>query len=161
MQSDRFSSYFANVEFTVAMDWAQTETALLADIALPGTTYLESEGTRFNYEGRSARFTKAVNPPSGVQGWEVLARLAAALGLRVPGTLAEATSELRLLVRDNTGERFAFYWNEGEPHSWDGKGKLQVADVKTAPTPIAPAMTECERYKRSLREVGEERFRVL
>ena len=91
----------------------------------------------------------------------MLAKLASAMELRVPGTLAEITSELKLLVRENAGERLAFYWNNGEPHSWDGTGKLQVADVKTAPTPIAPAMTECVRYKRSIREVGEERFRVL
>lgn len=161
MQSDRFSSFFGNVEFTTAMDWAQTETTLFADIALPGTTYLEAEGTRFNYEGRAAKYKKVVSPPSGMQGWEVLAKLALAMGLRVPGTLAEITAELKLLVQEGTGARMEFYWNNGGRHSWDGQGKLQVADVKTAPTLIAPAMTECERYKRNIRDVGDERFRVL
>ncbi len=161
MQHDHYSSYFGGIELMVAIDWAQTETTQFADISLPGTTYLEFAGTRFGLDGKASAFSKVVDPPSGRQGWEVLAKLALAMGLRVPGTLADITAELKHLVQEGTGARMEFYWNDGKPHSWKGKGKLRVADVRTAPTPIPPPLTECERYKRNIRDVGEERFRVL
>jgi anaerobic selenocysteine-containing dehydrogenase len=160
MQHDRYSSYFGGIELMVAMDWAQTETTQFADISLPGTTYLESAGTRFGFDGKASAFSKVVEPPSGKQGWEVLAKLAQALGLSV-GKLPAITKELKKLVKEGAGGNLAFYWNDGKPHSWKGKGKLRVADVRTAPTPIPPPLTECERYKRGIREVGDERFRVL
>jgi anaerobic selenocysteine-containing dehydrogenase len=160
MQHDRYSSYFGGIELMVAMDWAQTETTQFADISLPGTTYLESAGTRFGFDGKASAFSKVVEPPSGKQGWEVLAKLAQALGLNA-AKLPAITRELKKLVKEGAGGNLAFYWNDGKPHSWKGKGKLGVAGVRTAPTPIPPPLTECERYKRGIREVGDERFRVL
>jgi hypothetical protein len=52
-----------------------------------------------------------------------------------------------------------FYWNTGEAR--DGAaGRLAVADVRTKPSPIAPALTVAEHYKRQIRDVGVAHYRV-
>jgi NADH-quinone oxidoreductase subunit G len=56
---------------------------LQAHLVLPGTGYLERDGTVMNLEGRSQRQRKAVEPP----GWnelEFLSRLAERFGLSIP-----------------------------------------------------------------------------
>ena len=62
----RTGAWFGNVEFMAAMDWTDTETTRFANVVLPGSTFLETNGTRCNFEGRVARFIRAVEPPAGV-----------------------------------------------------------------------------------------------
>ena len=81
MQDDKLGSYFGNVEFLAALVWGPTETTQFADVVFPGSTFLESEGTRVNFEGRLTRYTQAVKPPFGVPTWEILAGLAKAFGI--------------------------------------------------------------------------------
>jgi len=161
IRDDRTASYFRNVEFLAAMDWAQTETTMLADIALPGSTYLETAGTRCNFEGRLIRFSQAVQPPAGIPGWQVLKQLAGFFTIPGLGETADAiTRQLEVQVRRQLDGWRPFYWNTGEERSWDGRGTLRVADVKTKPVPVQPALTPTDHYKREILEVGIERFRV-
>jgi len=161
IRDDRTASYFRNIEFLVAMDWTQTETTMLADISLPGATYLESRGTRCNFEGRLIRFNQSITPPSNVPGWKVLAQLATFFEIDGIGeSAAEITQQIDTIIRDNLDGMLPFYWNTGEKRVWDGRGKLVVADVRTKPNPIQPPLTATEQYKRETREVGIERYRV-
>jgi anaerobic selenocysteine-containing dehydrogenase len=161
IREDRTASYFRNVEFLAAMDWARTETTMLADIALPGSTYLETDGTRCNFEGRLVTFRQAMKPPASIPGWQVLAQLAGFFNLAGLGDSAEAfTRRLEALVRRTLDGRLPFYWNTGESRKWDGRGTLRVADVKTKPVPVQPALTPTDHYKREILEVGIERYRV-
>lgn len=53
-----------------------------AHLVLPSATYAESEGTFTNFEGRVQRFRKAMEPlGESLADWEILARIAAAVGL--------------------------------------------------------------------------------
>jgi predicted molibdopterin-dependent oxidoreductase YjgC len=160
MSTDRVASYFGGVEFLAAVDWAQTETTLFADVAIPGSTFLESGGTRCNFEGKVLRFAPAVKPPAGAAGWQVLAGLAAGLGLEVPDDVEALTGEIAEAARGHLGGQIPFYWNTGEPHAWDGSGRLVVADAGAKPAPRVPAFNAGARYRRSVREVGIEHFRV-
>jgi formate dehydrogenase alpha subunit len=54
---------FKNLEFLVVQDIFLTETAQLADVVLPGSTFAEKEGTFTNSERRVQRVRKAVNSP--------------------------------------------------------------------------------------------------
>ena len=161
MRDDKIGSYFGNAEFLAAMDWCPTETTRFADVVLPGSTFLESDGTRINFEGRLTRYTQAVKPPFGAPPWEILAGLAKAFGIEgIGATFAEISSEIDRQVRAGLGDRVRFYWNTGEARDGNGFARLNIADVRTKPSPIAPALTVAERYKRQVREVGVEHYRV-
>ncbi|MFH1145074.1 MAG: FAD-dependent oxidoreductase [Candidatus Eisenbacteria bacterium] len=161
MEHARTAAYFQNLEFLATIDWTATETSRTADVAIPGTTYLESEGTRCNFEGRVLDFTRAVPPPAGVPGWQVLAEIATLLDvLPRPGAAAEITGELERAVRAGLGARAPFYWNRGEARVAPASGGLLLPQLETRPAPLPPALTQTGRYKRTLRAVGTEHFRV-
>ena len=138
-------SWFQNVEFLAAMDWTPTETTAYADVVLPGSTYLEQGGTRCNFEGNMVQFTEAVRPASGVSGIEVLRGLAAEFGLTVPRDLP---AHIESVVRGAIGRKS------------DAKAGLVAAGAEARPMRVQPPLTPGEKYKRELREVGTERFRV-
>jgi predicted molibdopterin-dependent oxidoreductase YjgC len=161
MQDDKLGSYFGNAEFLAVLDWCPTETTQFADVVLPGSTFLESDGTRVNFEGRLTRYTQAVLPPFGAPTWEILAGLAKAFGIEgIGGTFAEISSDIDRRVRAGLGDRVPEYWNTGEARDGNSVARLNIADVRTKPSPIAPALTVAERYKRQVRDVGVDRYRV-
>ena len=155
LEYNRPGSWFQNVEFMASMDWTSTETTMFSDITLPGTTYLETDGTMCNFQGDLIRLTKAVEPPSGRSGAQVLKELAEVFGLEVD------TGELDSLVRENLGDMVRFYWNTGEARNWDGGGALVPVSPDTGITSIQPPMTHSQEYRRDIREVGTERYRVI
>jgi formate dehydrogenase major subunit len=162
MRHDATASCFRNLEFLAAMDWSPTETSRAADVVLPGTTYLESEGTRCNFEGRVLRFERAIEPPSGVPGWRVLAQLAQALGVSVTAQSAAAlTLDIGTLAARHLDGLLPFYWNTGEGRTWRHRARLAPVTLDGAPVLSAPVLTHYERYKQSMRELGTERYRVL
>jgi len=126
---------------------------MAADITLPGSTFLETPGTRCNFEGRVLCFNGAVTPPSGKTGREVLDELAAEFGLQ-PVEPSE-------IIPAKLGEKIAFYWNTGEDRHWDGKGTLIPITMTGKASSIQPPLTHSQNYRKEIREVGTERFRVL
>ncbi len=155
LEYNRPGSWFQNARFIAAMDWTDTETTRFADVTLPGTTYLETPGTRCNFEGNVMRYSKAVEPPSGKTGVEVLQELALAFGV------SPSIEGIEESVRKNLGDLVRFYWNAGEDRNWDGSGQLVpvTPDVKTAS--IQPPMTHSQEYRQEIRQVGTEHYRVL
>ena len=66
-----------NVDFIVVQDMFLTETAAIADVVLPATSYAEKEGTFTNTERRVQLIKKAVDAPAGTRhDWEILKDLA-------------------------------------------------------------------------------------
>ncbi len=160
MATDRTASYFGAVEFLAAIDWVQTETTQFADVAIPGSTPLESEGTRCNFEGKVVRFHPVVENPAGLKNWQALAGIARELGLEIDDDFEALASELDRRVREGVGDRRALVWNTGEDRSWNGAGRLVVADVEAQAAPAVPAFSAIARYRREKLEVGIEHFRV-
>ncbi|MCP4291430.1 MAG: FAD-dependent oxidoreductase [bacterium] len=154
---DRPGSWFQNIEFLAAMDWTETETTRFADVTLPGSTFLESAGTMCNFEGRVINFNSAVKAPAGISGLEVLKELGQKFGLEIS---ADLSSHLDTLMTERLGEMKPYYWNTGQPRPRPENGKLIPVEDDARASSMRPALTHSQKYRKEIREVGTERFRV-
>jgi len=68
------------MECVVVQDLFLNETAKYAHIFLPGSSFLEKDGTFTNAERRIGRVRKVMEPRAGFQDWEVTMLIANALG---------------------------------------------------------------------------------
>ncbi len=68
------------MECIVVQDIFLNETAKYAHVLLPGSSFLEKDGTFTNAERRISRVRQVMPPLSGVGDWEATARLSTALG---------------------------------------------------------------------------------
>ncbi len=84
LQSDpdtkHVSAGLAAMECVVVQDLFLNETANYAHVFLPGSTFLEKNGTFTNAERRIQRVRKVMAPKNGKEDWEITLDLAAALG---------------------------------------------------------------------------------
>jgi formate dehydrogenase major subunit len=85
LQSDpdthHVSAGLAAMECVVVQDLFLNETANYAHVFLPGSTFLEKDGTFINAERRIGMVRKAVQPKNGFADWEITQMLAKALGV--------------------------------------------------------------------------------
>jgi len=70
----------AAMECVVVQDLFLNETASYAHVFLPGSTFLEKDGTFTNAERRISRVRKAIPPKAGLADWEITLALSKALG---------------------------------------------------------------------------------
>src|SRR5690606_25910 len=85
LQSDpdthHVSAGLAAMECVVVHDLFLNETANYAHVFLPGSTFLEKDGTFTNAERRVNRVRTGTAPKNGFADWEVTQQLAPAMGL--------------------------------------------------------------------------------
>lgn len=70
----------ASLEFCVIQDLFLNESAAFAHVFLPGTSFLEKDGTFTNAERRINRVRPVMAPKNGKQEWQVICELATAMG---------------------------------------------------------------------------------
>ncbi len=84
VQSDPNTQHVADslmaMECIVVQDIFLNETAKYAHVFLPGTSFLEKDGTFTNAERRISRVRQVMPPMPGLADWEVTVKLANALG---------------------------------------------------------------------------------
>lgn len=68
------------MECVIVQDLFLNETAKFAHVFLPGSSFLEKDGTFTNAERRISRVRKVTQPRSGMADWEITIALAKALG---------------------------------------------------------------------------------
>src|SRR4029453_4596773 len=68
------------MDCVVVHDLFLNETANYAHVFLPGSTFLEKDGTFTNAERRIQRVRKVMEPRNGFADWEITAKLSDALG---------------------------------------------------------------------------------
>jgi formate dehydrogenase major subunit len=85
LQSDPNTTHvaagLAAMECVVVQDLFLNETANYAHVFLPGSTFLEKDGTFTNAERRIQRVRKVMAPKNGLADWEITLAIARALGL--------------------------------------------------------------------------------
>ena len=69
-----------SMECVIVQDLFLNETAMYAHVFLPGSSFLEKNGTFTNAERRISRVRKVMAPKNGYEDWEITAKLSTALG---------------------------------------------------------------------------------
>jgi predicted molibdopterin-dependent oxidoreductase YjgC len=119
----------------------QSDLTAWSHVVVPGTSYLESEGTFVNLEGRPQRLRRAV-VPTGPDELEWLSRLAARFGVDIdPWAAPDADDRAEL----PPGDEFA--WSQPEPQAATGR-------------PAAPGL-ELVRYRALFSGAAVERVPQL
>jgi formate dehydrogenase alpha subunit len=90
-----------SLEFLVVQDIFLTETAKLAKVVLPASSFAEKEGTFTNFEGRVQKLNKALQPlGNSLPDWEIVLKLANTMGYPMPYSSAnDVMNEIKELVR--------------------------------------------------------------
>jgi formate dehydrogenase major subunit len=134
LQSDPNTKHVAAglsaMECVIVHDLFLNETANYAHIFLPGSTFLEKNGTFTNAERRIQPVRKVMSPLNGLEDWEVTQRLAQAMGLDWDYTHpSEIMDEIARLTPTFAGVSFDLL---------DQKGSLQwpVNDAAPEGSPI-------------------------
>ena len=86
------------MECVVVQDLFLNETANYAHVFLPGSTFLEKDGTFTNAERRIQRVRKVMTPRNGFADWEITMLIAKAMGFAMT---------LHASVRDHGRDRAA------------------------------------------------------
>jgi formate dehydrogenase major subunit len=145
------------MECVVVHDLFLNETANYAHVFLPGSTFLEKDGTFTNAERRINRVRKVMAPKNGLADWEVTQKLAQAMGLawnyghpsQIMDEIARTTPSFAFVSYDKLEREGSVQWpcNEKAPHGTPimhvdgfvrGKGKFirteyVATDEKTGP----------------------------
>ncbi|MGE0717682.1 MAG: molybdopterin oxidoreductase family protein, partial [Alphaproteobacteria bacterium] len=136
----------AAMECVVVQDLFLNETANYAHVFLPGSTFLEKDGTFTNAERRIQRVRKVMAPRQGMADWEITLALAKALGFEMPyAHPSEVMDEIARLTPSFAGvsydrlESESIQWpcNEKAPHGTPimheagfvrGRGKFMLTE---------------------------------
>jgi formate dehydrogenase major subunit len=137
-----------SLELLVVQDLFENETAKLAHVLLPGTSFLEKDGTFTNAERRINRVRPVMASRVGKQEWEVAAEIATAMGYEMSyASGAEIMDEIARLTPTFAGVSF---------DKLDELGSLQwpCNDAAPAGTPVM----HVERFVRGLGRFVETPF---
>ena len=113
--ADHVVKAFQKLDFLVVQDIFLTETARLADVVLPATSFAEKEGTFSNTERRVGRVRQAI-PPVGDSwpDWRIIAELSRRLGYPMDYADPEAIfEEIRQVTPSYAGITYARLDTEG------------------------------------------------
>jgi formate dehydrogenase major subunit len=155
VQSDPNTQHVAEalskMECIVVQDIFLNETAKFAHVLLPGSSFLEKDGTFTNAERRISRVRKVMPPRGGLADWEVTIKLAQKLGYEMPynhpseimDEIARLTPTFSGVSYDKLDKLGSIQWPcndaapEGTPtmhidHFVRGKGKFMI--TKYIPT---------------------------
>ena len=98
-----------NMECLVVQDLFLNETAKFAHVFLPGTSFLEKDGTFINAERRINRVRPVMKPRQGKDEWRITQELANALGYPMSyDSAAEIMDEIAELTPTFAGVSFQF-----------------------------------------------------
>lgn len=137
----------SNMECVIVQDLFLNETAKFAHVFLPGSSFLEKDGTFTNAERRISPVRKVMQPKSGMAEWEITSALATAMGYEMSYThpreimeeIARLTPTFRGVSFEKLDELGSIQWpcNDRSP---EGTPVLHVGEFVRgkgyfAPTP--------------------------
>jgi formate dehydrogenase major subunit len=140
-------------ELVISQEIFLSETAALADVVLPGASFLEKDGTFVNFDRRFQRVRPALSPPGQARtDFEVVHAVAAALGAdlgcRTPAQAMAECAQVAPLFAGISHERLdcegALHWpcrtntDPGEPHLYRKQFATANGRARLAARPWLP-----------------------
>ncbi|HEY63769.1 MAG TPA: NADH-quinone oxidoreductase subunit NuoG [Caldilineae bacterium] len=108
-EGDWAAAALEKLDFLVVQDVFPTETARLADVVLPATTYAETDGTFTNMERRVQRAPRAFRPYAEARpDWEILTELARRWPVREAGETQRGKRRKGKRARRSPQERWTY-----------------------------------------------------
>jgi formate dehydrogenase major subunit len=112
------------MDIVVVQDLFLNETAAFAHVFLPGTSFLEKDGTFVNAERRVNRVRMVVKEKQGMPEWEIVSRLATAMGFsmhynsasEVMDEIARTTPPFEGISYERLDELGSVQWPCNEQH---------------------------------------------
>ncbi len=103
-----FRKTLSNMELVIVQDIFMTQTAELADVIFPATSWGEHEGVYTSADRGFQRFDKAINPPGNVKvDWEIFSLMSTAMGYPMSyNNTKEIWDEMRMLCPLYTGATY-------------------------------------------------------
>jgi formate dehydrogenase major subunit len=96
-----------SMECVIVQDLFLNETAKFAHVFLPGSTFLEKDGTFINAERRCSRVRRVMKPKNGYADWEITQLLSNAMGFPMTyGHPSEIMDEIARLTPTMSGISF-------------------------------------------------------
>ncbi len=149
----------AAMDCVIVQDLFLNETAKFAHVFLPGSSFLEKDGTFTNAERRISRVRKVMEPLSGMGEWEVTAALSKAMGYEmhyqhasdIMDEIAKLTPSFHGVSYQKLDELGSIQWPCNEEHP-DGtpfmhEGEFVRGKGFFAPTPyVATDERSTSRY---------------
>ena len=123
-----YHHFVSNLEFLVVADMFLTETAQTADVFLPLSAYMESEGHLTNWSGLQQKSNPIGAPANGMRTLEMIQKLCSLMGYTGASSSAETTnSELQTLIKltEDGGQ------NHGSFPTADGKAHFVLYSDQT------------------------------
>ena len=118
--SPEFNSLINNLDFLVVADLFMTETAMAADVFIPLSSYLETEGHLTNWAGMRQVTTPIGEPANGFGTRQIIERLSDDMGHHVGlANFDELVSEIEFMMREANCEgriNGAFPTPDGKAH---------------------------------------------
>lgn len=115
------------LEFLVVQDMFLSETAQLADIVLPAASFVETDGTFTNFEGRVQQVRRAINPLGESRAdWWIVAEIAKKLGaagfdykapadvMKEASALCARSDRMTQTTSENGEVRWVHHWKGDE-----------------------------------------------
>jgi formate dehydrogenase major subunit len=161
VQSDPNTQHVANglmaMECLVVQDLFLNETAKYAHVFLPGSSFLEKDGTFTNAERRISRVRKVMPPKTGYSDWQVTQLLANALGYpmnyshpsEIMAEIASLTPTFRGVTYEKIDKLGSIQWpcNDNTPEGTPimhvdqfvrGKGRFMITKYVATDEKVTP-----------------------
>lgn len=127
----------SSLDCLIVQDIFLNETAKFAHVLLPGSTFLEKNGTFTNAERRINRVRKVMPPLAGKEDWEVTVALSNALGYPMNYSHpSEIMDEIALLTPSFTGVSYERLEQQGSlqwPCNDDNPNGMPIMHVESFP----------------------------
>ncbi|MBO0663267.1 formate dehydrogenase subunit alpha [Jiella sp. MQZ9-1] len=123
------------LELLIVHDLFLNETANYANVFLPGSSFLEKNGTFTNAERRINRVRKVMSPKNGYEDWQVTQMLAQAIGMdmtyadpsEIMAEIAATTPSFANVTYDLLDEKGSVQWPCNETHP-EGSPVMHVGE---------------------------------
>jgi len=133
--------FTGGAEFTVVVDGFMTSTATEADVVLPASLPTETSGSYTACDRRVQHFPRIFEPKTGMETWQVIARLAEEMGSPFAiASTADVSKEIQKANPFYKGSEGSYFWGNGflaeRFMTQSGKGRFMPLRVDLTPFSI-------------------------